>query len=218
MANRQLLQPRKTTQELLPWKQAYLAGWVKRRLGSVAHEQRVTRVALALFDLTVDLHSLGKPERRILEMAAMAHDVGRSIDDDGHEKHGAAMVMEEDALPLGETERRRVAFLVRYHKGRLADRGDEQFLADADDRDALRILLALLRAADALDSRWLEGPRLIMSLRGRCLHILGYVARDLDRARRIYGKKRKKFRVLEDELGLETEIEWRRSEALRLVA
>ncbi len=209
---------RKPAQDLSLWKQASLAAWVKRRLGGIAHEQRVARVALALFDLTAALHSLGKPERRLLEMGAMTHDVGRALEDDGHEHHGAAMLMDAGALPLGDTERRRIAFLIRYHKGRVADPGDEQFLQDADDRAALRTLLALLRAADALDSRWLEGPRLVMSLRGRQLHILGYVERDVDRARRIYGKKRKKFRLLEAELHIQTDLEWRRTEAMSLVA
>ena len=40
-----------------------------------------------------------------------------------------------------------------------------------DDSHALRLLLALLRAADCLDSRSLPSPRILISRRGRRIQI-----------------------------------------------
>jgi hypothetical protein len=84
-------------------------------------------------------------------------------------------------------------------------------------------LLALLRAADALDSRSLETPRLVFALGGRPqrlpveLRVHCYLHADTPKARKVY-RRRKKFRLLEDVLGCRVEIEIAHAHALRLVA
>jgi exopolyphosphatase/pppGpp-phosphohydrolase len=201
----------------LAGKEAAVRDWVRRKLGAVDHEQRVARIAETLFSLTTPWHNLGGAERRMLVLGALAHDVGRAIEDEGHERHGARMLLENTSLPLGETERRRIAFLVRHHKGRVPDKGDESVLdprLDGDDRDVFRILLGLLRAADALDSRWMVPPRLVLSIHGRELRIQGFVRSKLEAA---LGRP-KKMRLMAETLRCAVNVEWHSMDAVALVA
>src|SRR5688500_2607061 len=74
--------------------------WVARRLGAIDHERRVADVAAGLFDLTQGLHDLSPADRQLLRLAALAHDVGRSLGRDGHAAEGARLVLSDAALPL----------------------------------------------------------------------------------------------------------------------
>ena len=84
-------------------------------------------------------------------------------------------------------------------------------------RSPVRVTLALLRAADALDSRSLESPRLVFALRGRTLRIGCYLDTDSAKARRVY-RRRKKFRLLEELLDCRVELDVRCGETLSMVA
>ena len=126
------------------------------------------------------------------------------------------MLMEDRHLPLSHSERR-LAYLTLYHKGHVPDAGDDEILRPGDDADRLRTILALLRAADALDGRSLESPRLVFALEGRRLRIHCYLETDSAKARRVYSR-RKKFRLLEEMLDCRVDIEIARAESLHLVA
>jgi exopolyphosphatase/guanosine-5'-triphosphate,3'-diphosphate pyrophosphatase len=189
---------------------------VLRRLGAIDHERRVSRVAGTLFDLTAALHGLGPSDRRLLQLAAIVHDVGRSEGNAGHAVAGCRMLLDDAWLPLTAAERRVVGYLTLHHRGPVPDLGKDDVLADGDDRRAVRVLLALLRAADALDGRSIESPRLVFALRGRHLRVGVYLDEDSPKARKAYGK-RKKLRLLEDLLDCRVEVEIRLAEALSLV-
>jgi exopolyphosphatase/guanosine-5'-triphosphate,3'-diphosphate pyrophosphatase len=191
--------------------------WVARRLGDAAHERRVATIASTLFDLTAPLHALGPYARRALQLGALLHDVGRSVDKKDHPLGGARMILADTWLPLSNAERRAAAFLARYHKGAVPRKGAEKILTDSDDRDALRIVLALLRAADALDSRSIQSPRLVFALRASRLHVTCYLEEDSAKARRVY-RRRKKFRLFEELLGRRVELDVRHAEVLQMVA
>src|ERR1700736_4504107 len=77
-------------QELSP-----ISTWVRRRLGNIDHEKRVFQIAGALFDMTRDLHGLGRRSRWALHAAALVHDVGRSVDPDDHPAIGSEMLLED---------------------------------------------------------------------------------------------------------------------------
>ena len=194
-----------------------LQRWAQRRLGSLEHERRVADIAATLFTLTSPRHELDAAHRRLLAMAATVHDVGRVDGEDGHEIVGAKMLLRDESLPLSGTERRALAYLTRHHRGPVPDAGCDRILGDSDDHDGLRVALALLRAADALDSRSLESPRLVFAMRGRALRIGCYLDTDSAKARRVYSR-RKKFRLLEELLGCRVEIDVRCAEALSMVA
>src|SRR2546421_8331997 len=151
-----------------------VAHWVLGRLDTIEHEKRVVRIASSLFDLTRPRHRLSPSARRLLRTAAVVHDVGRSVDKARHPVVGARMILRDHSLHVGTPERRALAFLTLYHRDGVPEVGDEAILRDLDDRESLRKILALLRAADALDSRSLESPRLVFGLKKNRLEITCY--------------------------------------------
>lgn len=194
-----------------------LEKWVLRELGSVAHERRVTEIASKLFDLTWPLHGMGRSERRLLRMAAMVHDVGRSIDDDTHPLQGARMLLETTHLPIDPSERRALAYLTRHHRGKVPELGADEILRRSDDAETLRKVLALLRSADALDGRTVESPRLVFELLGRRLQITCYLQEDTPKARKSY-LRMKKHRLMEELLDCRINLRIAEATALRMVA
>ncbi|HVT81550.1 MAG TPA: HD domain-containing protein [Phycisphaerae bacterium] len=189
-------------------KESAVRDWVRRRLGSVAHELRVARVAKMIFALTKRWHGLGAAEWRLLVLGALAHDVGRCMGEKRHARNGAEMILADKWLPLGETERRRVAYLARYHKGKVPAAGEDAALDhDVDDAETMLVLLGILRAADGLDSRTMGGPNLVLTLRGRVVQIHGYVEMDVAEAGRLFGRG-KKMALLEEMLACEVRTEW----------
>lgn len=194
-----------------------IAGWADRHLQGIGHEQRVVRISSTLFDLTRGLHDLSFNQRRLLRAAALVHDVGRSIDKANHPEVGAQMILRSRSLRLNESDRRALAFLTFYHRDEIPEFGEEALLAEEDDRQSLRRVLALLRAGDALDSRSLESPRLVFGLKRKRLKVTCMLQELTSKARRVY-ERRKKFRLLEEELGCEVDVEVRPARALQWVA
>lgn len=201
--------------------------WVARHLGGVRHERQVAAIAANLFDLTLPLHGLAPADRRLLCLAAMVHDVGRCICKEDHPAEGAWMLLADTTLPLAASERRALAYLTCYHRGAAPLPGRDAVLHADDDPSRLLRLLALLRAADALDSRSLEPGRVVLALVGAGpgrdgpgrikLRATCYLEADCPKSRRLY-RRRKKFRLLEELLGVRMEVEIALAEALRLVA
>jgi len=203
--------------EHLSVEQRALRRWVQRRLGTLEHERRVADIAQALFTVTSTRHRLDAAHRRLLTMAATVHDVGRCDGEDAHEIVGAKMILREESLPLSGADRGALAYLTRYHRGPVPEIGCDRVLDKSDDQDVLRLTLALLRAADALDSRSLESPRLVFAMRGRTLRIDCSLDTDSAKARRVY-RRRKKFRLLEELLDCRVEIDVHCGATLSMVA
>lgn len=204
-------------------KQIAVRDFVRRRLGSVAHELRVARTARMLFDLTRRWHGLGTPDCRLLVLAALLHDIGRAGGEKKHAQRGAQLILDSVALPLSPAERRRLAFLTRFHKGRAPAAGEVpttlSAFSDELSAPALRILLALLRAADGLDSRSHGGPRLVITVAGssrRTLSIFGHVEGDASHAEQLFARP-KKFRLLEETLDCDVQIQFISTDAFILV-
>ena len=180
--------------------EADAVAWVRRKLGSAAHERRVLATAARLFDLTRDTLGLDDADAELLRLAALTHDIGRSISDKDHPELGAAMIEKTTALDLSPATRRRLAFLAHYHRGATPPVSGDPYLAPTDARRPVRAVLALLRTADALDHRHLPAARLVLSFAAGRLSVRCVVAADLARARRVYTRP-KKYRMLEAFLG-----------------
>jgi exopolyphosphatase/pppGpp-phosphohydrolase len=197
--------------QVISLKHRLLERWVARRLGSIAHERRVVAIGRTLFDLTLPLHGLGTNDRKLLDLGAMVHDVGRSIDEDEHPRIGSRMILADNWLPITPAERRALAYLTRFHRGGVPKLGEDDILYPGDALPETRLLLGLLRAADALDSRAIESPRLSLTIRGRRLMVTCFLSDDSARARKTY-TRRKKFRLLEDLLHCRVDVDVRSTE------
>ncbi len=91
--------------------------------------------------------------RRILEAAALLHEVGRSRGDRGHRKRAYSMIRRLTP-PVGWSaeELQCVAVIARYHGGALPQIGDSPFVGlTPTRRRALLPMAGVLRLADAFD-------------------------------------------------------------------
>jgi exopolyphosphatase/pppGpp-phosphohydrolase len=196
---------------------------VPSHLRAIRHEQQVAAIAANLFDLTHPLHRLSLADRRLLRLGTIVHVVGRCVSKREHPAEGARMVLEDRTLPILSSERRALAYFTLYHRGPVPPVGKDAILGDGDDHDGMLKLLAILRVADSLDNRSLDQPASVMfalfaaTRARRELRVTCYVAEDSPKARKVY-RKRKKFRLLEELLGVDVEVERRAAEAVRLVA
>ncbi len=183
--------------------------WVVRQLGSSSHEQRVAGIAVRIFDLTAPLHGLASAWRRHLRIGALLHDVGRIDGQAGHHVRGARMILRTQSLPLSSEERRIAAFLARFHRKAPPSKRQIRDWTDSQLRvGMLRTLLAIFRAADALDSRRVETGGLTLRLQGKRLRIRCFVESNRREANRLFAKRRK-FDMIEDILGLAVKIQVR---------
>jgi exopolyphosphatase/guanosine-5'-triphosphate,3'-diphosphate pyrophosphatase len=116
------------------------------------HAETVLTLARQLFDQTKDLHGLGGRARVLLEAAALLHDVGVAVNNDGHHKHSQYLIQSSEIVGLSDEERQLVALLARYHRKSPPLREHEEFMAlRRRERTLVERLAALLRLADALD-------------------------------------------------------------------
>lgn len=124
------------------------------------HARQVARLALRLFDALASFHGYGAPERRLLECAALLHDIGWSVsgrDGRGHHKASARLIREFPWTSLTPGEVRCVAAVARYHRKALPDpEHDDLKGMPASDRARVDWLAACLRTADGLDRRHLQ--------------------------------------------------------------
>lgn len=120
--------------------------------GEPSHAESVLTLARQLFDQTAELHGLDTRARVLLEAAALLHDIGVSVNNDGHHKHSQYLIQASDIVGLAEEEKRLVAMLARYHRKSPPGRDHEEFMnLRRRDRSLVERLTAILRLADALD-------------------------------------------------------------------
>jgi exopolyphosphatase/guanosine-5'-triphosphate,3'-diphosphate pyrophosphatase len=137
------------------------------------HSVQDAELAVRLFDLTADLHELDDAYRDLLYCAGLLHDIGYMEGYWGHHKTAYRLIMQAKLAGLTERERQIVANVARYHRGARPKLKHEGFASlDAEDREAVTALGAILRLADGLDRShtdavqdvdvWLEGERLVV--------------------------------------------------------
>lgn len=124
-----------------------------RRCGQAGpHAQRVTDLALQIFDQTRSVHQCGPAERRILEFASMLHDVGRHIDFEHHERHAYYLIRNGQLRGMSDLEVEQIALVARYHrKGAPKPRHAEYSELPPRSKRVVRTLAGILRVAEGLD-------------------------------------------------------------------
>jgi exopolyphosphatase/guanosine-5'-triphosphate,3'-diphosphate pyrophosphatase len=125
-----------------------------RRLDSDRrHAEHIRELSLQLFDQLQPVHHLPAEARVLLESAALLHDVGHTISNKGHHKHGEYLALNGDIAGLQGRERNVVAAAVRYHNRKAEPSSNHPAygaLNNSDQRLARR-LAAILRIAEGLD-------------------------------------------------------------------
>ena len=118
------------------------------------HSLHVARLALSLFDGLAVPFNLKKPDRKLLEAAAILHDVGYFIAYSCHHKHSYHLIRHAELFGFTPRERELIAQIARYHRKSLPKRKHETFQAlHEDDRQRVERLGGILRLADGLDRR-----------------------------------------------------------------
>lgn len=116
-----------------------------------AHDAHVRDLALQLFDDLRPRHGYGDDERRLLEAAAVVHDIGMGVDYYGHHKHGMYLVMGRPLPGFDHREQVLIAMLVRYHRRGTPSAQELPSLLLEGDLQRVRVLAGMLRMAEYLD-------------------------------------------------------------------
>jgi CHAD domain-containing protein len=136
---------------------ATLTTWASFRDPDTEHSRRVAKLALELYGGFRDAglnRAFREPRcRRILEAAALLHDVGCAKKDSGHHKASYRMIREL-APPLGWTsdDLLLTALVARYHRGAEPNPEHDGYSSlMPEERESVAWLAATLRLADGLD-------------------------------------------------------------------
>jgi exopolyphosphatase/guanosine-5'-triphosphate,3'-diphosphate pyrophosphatase len=118
------------------------------------HTQHVTELTLSLFDQLAELHGIGTAERRLLQIAALLHDVGVAVNYYNHGAHGLYLLTRAGIDGLSHRELLMVAYIVAAHSasGSPFKRWpDYRSLLNEQDENTVGKLGVLLRLSEALD-------------------------------------------------------------------
>lgn len=143
-----------------------------RRFGfDERHAAHVGALAVRLFEDLADLHRLPLSARRVLEAAAVLHDIGNAVSFHKHHKHTFYLVANADMPGFADRERALVATVARFHRRSTPDRKRADLAHLSPGEMALvRKLSAILRVANALDASHQQPVRsLSAGLRGRAV-------------------------------------------------
>ena len=119
-----------------------------------SHSKHITALALNMFDSWPKLHGLNKGYRKLLETAALLHDIGITINFYSHARHSAYMIQNAQLFGLSHKEQVITAAIAGWHNGVSKNYFKDKFYKDMlDDEDWVSInkLALLLALAESLD-------------------------------------------------------------------
>lgn len=116
------------------------------------HALQVAKLAMAIFKVLNRPYNLEEKEGRLLEAAAILHDIGYFINYSSHHKHSYHLIGHADLFGFTPRERELIANIARYHRKSLPKKKHEAFMRLAPaDRQLVEKLAGILRLADGLD-------------------------------------------------------------------
>lgn len=124
-----------------------------------AHADQVARLALRLFDQLQPLHQLGPQHREWLWAAAQLNDIGTAINYQDHHKHSAYILLNAGLPGYTHRELALIASLCVHHRKGKTNLEPFASLLEPADTAHVRVLGAMLRAAEALDSSRTQAVR-----------------------------------------------------------
>ena len=117
----------------------------------IGHTEHVRFLSRRLFDELKPLHGYGWEEARLLDEAALLHDIGMAVGYHSHHRHGAFLI--DTALLPGMSHRdlSLLTLLVRFHRKGDPRPGPMRTLISARDKTLLLRLTCCLRLAEYLE-------------------------------------------------------------------
>lgn len=118
------------------------------------HSLHVAQLALEIFQALAARFGFTDKDRRLLEAAALLHDVGYFINYSSHHKHSYHLIRHADLFGFTPRERELIANIARYHRKSLPKKKHDQYtrLAAAD-RALVSRFGGIVRLCDGLDRR-----------------------------------------------------------------
>lgn len=118
------------------------------------HSRHVAKVALSIFDNLAKEFTLKKNDRKLLEAAALLHDVGYFISYNSHHKHSHHLIRHAELFGFSPREREMMALIARYHRKSLPKKKHPEYdRLELKDQQTVSRLGGILRLADGLDRR-----------------------------------------------------------------
>lgn len=132
----------------------------RKYLFDESHSRHVAELAMTVFDETRPLHGLGTADRKILQAAALLHDIGQFVSYQGHHKHSLYLISHTELPNFSQHEMQLVANVARYHR-KAEPAPHHPYYAGLEPADQQRVLrlAALLRLADCLDREHVQRVR-----------------------------------------------------------
>ncbi len=117
-----------------------------------AHAMQVCRLSERIFHQLKGELKLVDEDWRILEAAALLHDVGQYISYSKHHKHSFYLLINSEFTGYDDRERSIIANIARYHRrGTPKSSHIDYMMLGTEDRGLVTNLAAILRVADGLD-------------------------------------------------------------------
>lgn len=118
------------------------------------HSRHVAKLALEIFKALAVRYRFTDKDSRVLEAAALLHDIGYFINYSSHHKHSYHLIRHADLFGFTPRERELIANIARYHRKSLPKKKHDQFVRlAASDRLLVSRLGGILRLCDGLDRR-----------------------------------------------------------------
>lgn len=116
------------------------------------HADAVRQMSLFLFDKTKALHNLGAKEKKLLEIAALLHDIGIFVNNRRHHKHSYYLIKNSQIPGMHYKEQNIVAAIARYHRRTFPKIIHPEYGSlVTEEKIIVNDLSAILRVADSLD-------------------------------------------------------------------
>ena len=142
----------------------------------VEHGELVSEYSNMIFDKLKKLHGLGGRDKILLTIAALLHDVGKSVNDLDHNFISYEIVRRLNLVGLTQKEQEIIALICRYHSGKSPGLEEPNYVnLDSGTRVRVSKLTSMLRLADALDrsSTRIKYKSLDVKLCESALHVTG---------------------------------------------
>lgn len=140
--------------------------------GAIEHSKHVEFLSLKIYNELKKIF----PHKKILQFenaqklisySALLHDIGTFLEYKtlkAHNKAGCKLVLENKIDGLSENETKTVALCIRYHRGSKPKEHKHKLFQELEqkDKNKVRVISAILRIADALDSNHMQNVENIL--------------------------------------------------------